>query len=170
MRARACSATPAARLRSRAPVCLTISPGSTLARPAWQYLAPKVTFMAADRAAGRKFHSCTGGRALLDMLLACLWRQFGREATASVARGLNVSVPVRPTVEGASYRHLPGHCRKALHEAMRAMRSNLDEPLSVEQLCARGGGVSERIATPVPPPSAHYHLRLLSQVPASACA
>jgi AraC family transcriptional regulator, glycine betaine-responsive activator len=111
---------------------------------AWEYLAPKVRFLPAVRVAGRKFHSCTGGRALLDLLLACLSRQFGREVAATVANGLNVSVPLPPATETASRSCLPSRCGASLDEAVRAMRSNLAEPLNIEQLCFLGGGVSER--------------------------
>lgn len=111
---------------------------------AWEYLAPKVRFLADDRAAGRKFHSCIGGRALLDLLLASLSGQFGRENAAAVARGLNVSPALWPATEHASCGRSPSRYGEVLDDAVRAMRSNLDEPLNIEQLCSLGRGVSER--------------------------
>jgi transcriptional regulator GlxA family with amidase domain len=118
------------------------APWHTLA--AWQHLAPKVNFVAAESAFERKFHSCTGGRALLNLLLACLSRQFGREIVAAVTRELNVSVALGSSSERTSGGPLPSYCGEALRETVRAIRSNLDEPLSIEQLCACGRGVSER--------------------------
>lgn len=111
------------------------------AMAAWQHLAPRVRFVAADWAGEGKFRSSTGGPALLDLLLACLERQFGSEAAASVARSLGLTLGPGPSE--ALCGGLPKHGGRALHEAVRTIRSNLDEPLDIRQLCA-SSNASER--------------------------
>lgn len=106
------------------------------AMAAWQHLAPRVRFLAADWAGESKFRSSTGGRALLDLLLACLAHQLGSEAAAAVARGLGLTLWTLPG-KASMYGRLPRDCGRALQQAVRVIRSKLDEPLDIAQLCIR---------------------------------
>ena len=106
------------------------------AMAAWQHLAPRVRFLAADWAGERKFRSSTGGRALVDLLLAGIARQFGAGVAASVALSLGRTlwrVPGKASICG----RLPSYGEGVLQEAVLAIRSNLDKPLDISQLCVR---------------------------------
>jgi AraC family transcriptional regulator, glycine betaine-responsive activator len=111
---------------------------------AWGTLAPKVRFVSAEWTEGRKFHSCLGGRALLQFMLHCVSRQLGVGIAAEIALALNVeSHPPRPSVTGGRDR-LPPYCHPALRDAIRAIHRSLDKQLEIADICASAKGVSER--------------------------
>jgi transcriptional regulator GlxA family with amidase domain len=111
---------------------------------AWRTLAPRVRFVSAERTEGRKFHSCLGGRALVQLLLQCISRQFGAEIAAEVALALNAELhPRQSSVPGWRDR-LPPHRHPALRDAVRAIRCRLDRQLEIADICASAKGASER--------------------------
>jgi transcriptional regulator GlxA family with amidase domain len=111
---------------------------------AWQALHPKVRFVSREWAGDRKFRSCLGGRALIRMLLECVAQQFGHQVADAIARNLNTTATLRTSPETAEGDCVPPHCHPALHEAIRAIRGSLGEPLAIGHLCALSGGASQR--------------------------